>query len=102
VLLNHIKNTYLRSFAPPFLFTLGGIILDYESTTIGLSIGFIETHPQYHPVWALLYFWGAMVVFTLLIPKRKICKFSLYGFTLFSYLGVLNNILVILGLFPGL
>jgi len=86
----------------PFLLALGGIILDYISTTIGLSMGLYETNPQYHPVWALLYFWGIMTVFTLLISKKKVRMVSLYGLAITSYLGIVNNALVILGMFPGI
>jgi len=87
---------------PPFLLASGGVILDYVFTTIGLTMGFYEMNPQYHPAWALLFFWGIMVMFALFMPKRKIRILSLYGLAVVSYLGVLNNALVILGLFHGL
>jgi len=102
VLKNHIRNPSPRSSVLPFLLALGGIILDYVSTTIGLSMGLYETNPQYHPVWALLYFWGIMIMFTLLISKKKVRMLSLYGLAITSYLGIANNILVILGVFPGI
>ena len=99
---NHIRNPSLKSFVLPFLLALGGIISDYVSTTIGLNMGLYETNPQYHPVWALLYFWGIMIMFTLLISKRKVRMLSLYGLAIASYLGIVNNALVILGMFPGI
>ena len=99
---NHIGNPSLRSFVLPFLLALGGIISDYVSTSIGLNMGLYETNPQYHPVWALLYFWGIMAMFTLLLPRKKIRLLSLYGLATTSYLGIINNILVILGMFPGI
>jgi hypothetical protein len=102
VLTNHTKNMFFGSFMPPFLLALGGVILDYVFTTIGLTMGFYEMNPQYHPAFALLYFWGIMVMFVLFMPKRKIRMLSLYGLAVVSYLGVLNNALVILGLFNGL
>jgi hypothetical protein len=102
VLMNYIKNIFPRSFLPPFLLALCGVILDYVFTTMGLTMGFYEMNPQYHPAWALLYFWGIMVMFALFMPKRKIRMLSLYGLSAVSYMGVLNNALVILGLFRGL
>jgi hypothetical protein len=101
VLINSIKNIFLGSIIPPFLLALVGVILDYMCTTIGLTMGFYEINPQYHPVWALLYFWGVMVMFALFMPKNKIRMLSLYGFAAVSYMGVVNNTLVILGLFHG-
>jgi hypothetical protein len=101
VLTNHIKNIFPRSFIPPFLLALGGVFLDYMSTSIGLTMGLYEINPQYHPVWALLYFWGVMVMFALFMPRRKIRVLSLYGLAAVSYFGVLNNTLVMLGLFHG-
>jgi hypothetical protein len=97
-----IKDISVRFWAPPFLLALGGVISDYASTFVGLSIGFYETNPQYHPVWALLYFWGIISTLALFMPKKRIRILSVYGFALASYLGGLNNILVILGVFPGI
>ena len=98
----HTLDTYLKSWMPPFILALGGIISDYISTTIGLGLGFHETNPQYHPLWALLYFWGALTVLTLTLPKSKNWKFIIYVLALTTYIGLINNILVILGVFPGI
>jgi hypothetical protein len=50
-----MKRTYL-AILMPFLISLGGVVFDYWTTTIGLSMGFVETHPQYHPFKALAIF----------------------------------------------
>jgi len=92
----------LKQWMSPFLLALGGVVSDYITTNIGLGIGFYETHPQYHPVWALLIFWGALAVLTLTLPRKKPWNLSIHGLALTSYLGAINNTLVILGLFPGL
>ena len=86
----------------PFLVSLGGVVSDYITTRIGLSMGFYETHSQYHPVSALLIFWGALTVLALTLPRKKSWNLCLHGLALASYLGAVNNILVILGVFSGL
>ncbi|RLG08919.1 MAG: hypothetical protein DRN64_04525 [Thaumarchaeota archaeon] len=86
----------------PFLLSLGGVASDYVTTVIGLGLGFYETHPAYHPLKALLIFWGALTILTLLLPKGRLWTMSINGVALASYLGTINNTLVILGLFQGL
>jgi len=94
--------TSLKTWILPFLLALGGVITDYVTTTIGLSMGFFETNPQYHPFSALLVFWGAVTVLTLVLPKKRTWIVVANGLALSSYIGVANNALVILGLFSGL
>jgi len=72
------------------------------TTTIGLSMGFVETHPQYHPFKALAIFWGAITVLTVTLPKTRIWRIGINALALLPYLGAINNTLVILGIFPGL
>jgi len=86
----------------PFTLSLGGVLLDYLTTTIGLGLGFYEVHPAYHPLKALLIFWGAITVLTLLLPSGKLWTMSINGIALASYIGAVNNTLLILGLFSGL
>jgi len=86
----------------PFLLSLGGVLSDYLTTRIGLSLGFYEIHPHYNPILALLIFWGAVVLLTVTLPKRRFWNFSVNGLASVSYLGAINNTLVILGVFSGL
>jgi len=86
----------------PFILSLGGVLADYVTTTIGLGLGFTETHPQYHPLTALAIFWGAITVLTLTMPRRSPWNLAVHGIALVSFLGGVNNLLVILGVFPGL
>jgi hypothetical protein len=88
----------------PFLLALGGVVSDFATTTVGLNFctGLCETHPQYSPVWALLFFWTAITVLTLALPRKKPWSLGIDGIALMSYIGTINNILVILGLFSGL
>jgi len=91
-----------RSRIPPFLLALGGVVSDYVTTTIGLGMGFYETHPQYHPFWAILYFWGVITILTVALPKKRLWTLCINGLASASYLGFVNNALVILGIFPGI
>jgi len=94
----------LKQWMTPFLIALGGILSDYATTTYALNFctGLYETHPQYSPVWALLIFWGALALLTLTLPKKKPWTLSINSLALASYIGAVNNILVILGIFSGL
>ena len=94
-------NQLFRSLLP-FLISLGGVISDYITTTIGLGLGFYELHPNYHPFWALSIFWSAVLILTLALPKGKTWYLSLNGLASVSFLGAINNTLVILGVFSGL
>ena len=91
----------LRRFLP-FLLTLGGVVSDYVTTTLGLGLGFYESQPNYHPLLALLVFWGITAILVLLLPKERPWRMSINTLMLTSYLGAVNNTLVMLGIFPGI
>jgi len=86
----------------PFLISLAGISADFITTRIGLGLGFYETHPFYQPAYALLIFWGALILLTLTLPKGKVWGMSKNVLASAAFLGAVNNTLVILGFFPGL
>jgi hypothetical protein len=86
----------------PLLLLIGGVASDYITTLIGLGRGFYETHAQYHPLWASLFFGGAFVLLALTMPRKKPWSLGVYGLAIVSYLGAVNNLLVILGVFTGL
>ena len=93
-----------KQWMTPFLIALGGVLSDYATTTYALNFctGLYETHPQYSPIWALLIFWGAIAVLTLTLPKKKPWNISINGIASASFIGAVNNLLVILGVFSGL
>jgi len=93
-----------KQLMTPFLIALVGVLSDYATTTYALNFctGLYETHPQYSPLWALLIFWGAIAVLTLTLPKGKLWNMSINGLALASFIGAVNNFLVILGLFSGI
>lgn len=86
----------------PFVISLGFVLLDYLTTTIGLSRGFYETHSNYSPINALLIFWGAIALLSFSLPKTRFWRLCIVAFSTLSCLGALNNIMVLCGVFGGL
>ena len=85
----------------PFLQVLGGVLSDYVTTTMGLSMGFCETNLEYNPVVSLLVFFAATAILTLAVPRKRPWNLSFYAIGAASYLGAINNVLVMLGLLSG-
>jgi len=80
-----------------------GCIADYVTTQIGTQLcGLIETHPQYNPLIALAIFTCSIAVLDLTLPKRTRWNIAILTFSTLSWLGAINNILVLLGIFNGL
>jgi len=96
-----MRGMYLATLMP-FLISLGGIMLDYWITTIGLGMGFVEVNPEYHPLKALAILWSAITMLTVASPKTRVWRIGINALALLPYLGAINNTLVILGIFPGL
>ncbi len=94
---------FVKPWIMPFILALCGIITDYLTTTMGLNFftGFRETNASYSPIWAILYFWGAIAVLTMTLPRKRPWSWGTTGLALASYFGAVNNVLVIMGLFPG-
>ena len=93
----------LKPWMIPFLLVLGGVLSDHATTTIGLrmNLSLREINPQYDPLWAVLVFWWALALLTLTISRKRIRNLGTNGLALFSYLGAINNALVIMGVFTG-
>ncbi|MCJ7632136.1 hypothetical protein MUP77_07045 [Candidatus Bathyarchaeota archaeon] len=85
----------------PYLLSFVGILLDYLTTTIGLSLGLHETNALYHPVLALIIFWGMLTFLNLTLPKKGLWNISKNMLVLASFLGAFNNIYVITSVFRG-
>jgi len=86
----------------PFVLSLSGILSDYLTTRIGLGLGFQESNANYHPLNALCIFWVVAALLTTFMPKEKHWVISIHCIALAPYLGMVNNLLVIFGLFSGL
>ena len=92
----------IRDLRIPLGVATSGIILDYLTTSVGLQCGLSEANPAYHPLWAVLVFFSLITLLTVLSRSQRDMKWSIIGFASLSYLGAINNTLVLLGLFPGL
>ena len=86
----------------PFIISFIGVISDLFTTNVGLKIGLHEAHHLYNPVFAIAIFWGCIAILNLLLSDRRALTFSTYAVAFYSFLGMINNILVISGIFPGL
>jgi hypothetical protein len=95
-------NSYVRDLGIPLGVASSGIILDYVTTSVGLQCGLSEANPAYHPLWAVIVFFSLITLLTVLFRRQRHLKWSIIGFASLSYLGAINNALVLLGLFPGL
>jgi hypothetical protein len=84
----------------PFVIAVSGILLDYLSTMMGLSLGLRELHPNYHLIWASMVFSLALTLLTFLLPRDQWGRRCILGIASCSYIGAINNALV-LGIFPG-
>ena len=93
---------FINSFKFPFLMILIGSLFDYITTQVGLGIGYIETHPNYSPLFSIMIFTMAISVLSLVLPNSRNYRASIIILSVFSFLGAVNNTLVILGLFNGL
>jgi len=80
----------------PFIISLLGVTADFIATTIGLSIGFHETHQQYHPLKAIAIFWTASLILTYTLPEGRKWSLAKALLATASFTGALNNALVIL------
>lgn len=87
--------------AIPFAIAAIGVLLDALTTVIGLSMGFYETHPNYNPILALVIFWSLIAV-TKILPRTRFIRLFTFLLSTLPFLGVINNSLVIMGVFPGL
>ena len=88
----------------PYLVASIGIITDIitakiaERFTYGLGNfpSYIESHSQYSPVFALILFFSAITILKWTMPKGKLWDMGILAFSLLSFLGAVNNILVII------
>ena len=89
-------------FKEIFIVSFVGVLLDFFTTAVGLSQGYIETHANYTPLNAFLIFAIANLVLSLTLPRSKNWKRGALFISSWPFLGAINNILVMMGLFSGL
>jgi hypothetical protein len=86
----------------PYIISLVGVLSDYLTTNFGLGLGLIETNAFYHPILALAIIWGELGVLSLMLPKSRLGDMTKNVVSLASFIGIVNNTLVITGVFSGL
>jgi len=79
-----------------------GVVSDWITTQVGLSMGYYETHLMYNPILALAIFWTAIIFLLTVLPKGRRWNYAIYFLASWSFLGAVNNTLVIMGVFSGL
>lgn len=82
----------------PYLISMLGVLLDYLTTTIGLGLGFYESHLSFSPLFAVAVFWGILALVNLMLPKGRVRTFSTRMFVLVSFFSAINNTIVITGI----
>lgn len=83
-------------FKEYFIVSLSGVLADFITTRVGLGLGFCETNPYYNPIFALAIFWCTISILVSTLPKRRPWNLFTMGLALSSYLGAINNTLVML------
>ena len=93
-------NTRLKQFLIAETIILIGVSGDYTTSVIGLNMGFVETHPQYSPLNAIIIFTAVNAALSILdvswrwqIPRLLIAGSSM--------LGMINNLAWLSSLFFG-
>jgi hypothetical protein len=78
-----------------------GVISDWVTTQVGLNMGYYETHLMYHPVLALAIIWTEIIFLSMVLPKGGRWDYAIYFLASWSFIGAVNNTLVITGIFNG-
>ena len=95
----------------PYLIAILGILADWITTSIGLmnpyrfpGLVLYETNSHYSPLWGLLIFLTALTIFVKIQknPPGKGALFWRYLISFVPWIGPINNILVLLGVWRGL
>jgi hypothetical protein len=89
-----------RFMALPIAFL--GVVSDWITAQVGLGMGYYETHLMYHPVLALAIFWTAIIILLKVLPRGGRWDIAICFLASWSFLGAVNNTLVIMGVFSGL
>jgi len=92
-------NTRLKQFLIAEIIILIGVSGDYMTSVIGLNMGFVETHPQYSPLNAIIIFTSVNVILTILDVSWKWQALRLL-IAFSSWLGMINNLAWLLGSSP--
>ena len=78
-----------------------GVVSDWITTQVGLGMGYYETHLMYNPVLALALIWTTIIFLLMVLPRGGRWDYAIYFLASWSFIGAVNNILVIMGVFSG-
>jgi hypothetical protein len=78
-----------------------GVGSDWVTTQAGLGMGYNETHLTYHPLLALVIFLSSVLILLMALPRGRKWDAAIFFLASWSFLGAVNNILVIVGVFGG-
>ena len=93
----------IRDVLPAYVIAFFGSAADYVTTRIGLGMGYHETHPYYSPFLSIAIFFSTITLLALILPKApRWTRWIVFFLSSWSFLGAVNNTLVILGVFGGL
>jgi len=84
-------NTRLKQFLIAETIIIIGVSGDYLTSVIGLNMGFVETHPQYSPLNAIIMFTAVNAALSILDDswRWQIPRLIIAGS---SMLGMINNL----------
>jgi len=92
-------NTRLKQFLIAETIILIGVSGDYTTSVIGLNMGFVETHPQYSPLNAIIIYTAVNTILTILDDSWRWQALRLL-IASSSWLGMINNLTWLLGSSP--
>lgn len=79
----------------PYIICTVGIIGDYITSVIGLSVGCYERHPNYSPVNAIIFWMLVLSFLRLVFRKSRHREKIMSAFSICSLAGLINNLLVL-------
>ena len=79
-----------------------GVASDFVSTQVGLARGLQERHPLYSPISSLAIIWTLLTVPALALPRGNTRRMLIFAIAWLTFIGVLNNLFVITGIFRGM
>jgi len=91
-----IKFFFPKFLKEPYEVATIGVIGDYASTLIGLSVGCYETHPTYSPLNAALFWFIILTIIRFTFRKSKYQEKIMTVFSILSLYGVIHNILYLI------
>jgi len=75
-----------------------GITSDYISSLIGISMDYVEMHPNYSPLNALIVFTLALAVLMLFFWRNRTMRIFVWACSLIPFIGIIHNLLVFAGI----